>query len=190
MRAILSPYELHVGEWVYGHHEEDGETRQTDDKHHPVCIMSINNETIVTTDGETYDFRHLSPIPLNQETVGLFDWSKTGEVISLHRNWQTEKPFFRYALGSSRMREKHGLATMHEAQQWFFQTFGKPLCLALVAQETNDGVLYYNVERYLEEDDLWMGCAAFPTWVKANAWMQNEQRNLPYKYRITPCRKN
>lgn len=54
-----------------------------------------------------------------------------------------------------------------------------------------NGYEIFNVEKYLEEDDCWIGCAVFPTWENANAWMENEQRNLPQnKYRISQCQKN
>lgn len=42
----------------------------------------------------------------------------------------------------------------------------------------------FSVERYLEKDNLWMGCGTCPTWEKANAFMQNEQTKTPAKYRI------
>lgn len=53
------------------------------------------------------------------------------DVISLHRNWQTEEMFFRYTVGNKRMREKHGLTSINEVQQWYYDTFKIPLRLTL-----------------------------------------------------------
>ena len=134
---MLSPYNVHIGEWVYGHHTE-GSDDTTDglDVYYPVCIDSINNDTVETTNGETYAFEQLSPIPFNQKTAELFNWPDQrkvlADVISLHRNWQTEEMFFKYTLDTRRVREKHGLTCIHEAQQWYFKTFRKPLILTLV----------------------------------------------------------
>ena len=129
---LISPYDVHVGEWVYGHHTEGSDNEPSGiDVHYPVCIDRINNDSIETTDGETYSFDQLSPIPFNQETVKLFNWldsmkTVTG-VISLHRNRKTEEMFFRYTVGNRRMREKHGLTSIHEVQQWYYNTYGEPL---------------------------------------------------------------
>ena len=134
---MISPYNIHIGEWVYGHHTEGSDDRTNgQDIYYPVCIDSINNDTVETTDGETYNFEQLSPIPFNQEGVKLFNWSDIqnglSDVVSLHRNWQTGELFFRFTLGTRRMHEKHGLTCIHEAQQWYFKTFRKPLILTLV----------------------------------------------------------
>lgn len=132
----LTPYDIHIGEWVYGHHAEGSDEKDNgSDIYYPVCIDSIKADEIETTEGEIYSYNQLSPIPFNQETVKMFNWNdnmKTvPDVISLHRNWQTEDMFFRYTIGNRRMREIHGLTSIHEAQQWFYQTYKKPLVLTI-----------------------------------------------------------
>lgn len=48
-----------------------------------------------------------------------------------------------------------------------------------------DDNYFYNVERYLPEEDLWAGCTHFPTREKANDWIQNEQQKHPNNiYRV------
>lgn len=133
---MMTPYDIHIGEWVYGHHLEGSDNAPNGtDVYYPVCIDKIDNDSIQTIDGEIYDFEHLSPIPFNQKTVKLFDWSNSmktiSDVISLHRNWQTEEMFFRYTVGNRRMREKYGLTSINEVQQWYYDTFKIPLRLTL-----------------------------------------------------------
>ena len=129
---LISPYDVHVGEWVYGHHTEGSDNEPNGiDVHYPVCIDRINNDSIETTDGETYSFDQLSPIPFNQETVKMFNWKDnnrmcTGDVSFLYK-WQAREMFICYIVGNRRMREKHGLTSIHEVQQWYYNTYGEPL---------------------------------------------------------------
>ena len=129
MVTRLTPYDLHIGEWVYGHHSDGGVSQaNVSDIFYPVCIECIHDGEVDTADGETYGFEQLSPIPFNGDTVGLFDWSEVKD-ITIARNWMTEERFIRYNVGKRQPREISGLKTIHEVQQWYYDTYKKPLML-------------------------------------------------------------
>lgn len=65
---MMTPYDIHIDEWVYGHHLEGSDNAPNGtDVYYPVCIDKIDNDSIQTIDWEIYDFEHLSPIPFNQK---------------------------------------------------------------------------------------------------------------------------
>ena len=128
---MMTPYDIHVGEWVYGHHlEGSDDAANGTDGYYPVCIDKIDNDSIETTDGEVYDFNQLSPIPLNVKTAEKFCWPKDFS-FAVCKDPQSQEIFFHYLKNIRRIREKRGLASVHEAQQWYYDTFNKPMRLTL-----------------------------------------------------------
>ena len=120
----MTPNDIHFGEWVFA---------IINGQKVPVMIVTVHEDQVAVINADAgvhdaLDYDRISPIPLTEDNARLFDWS-AAKKISLQFNKETGKAFVRYIGDNNTLRKNYKLESMHQLQQWYYETFNTPLLI-------------------------------------------------------------